>query len=158
VQALAKRGDDVAEALPERGTPGGAATREGSVDVTIRFVGGPADGRTFAIPDDAPPPLYLIPLAPSITELLTASPEPSPTQKAEYELLWQNGRPRRADDGAYLYQHRAAPLTAQERDALARGREQRKADEERRSAELDAAWREIRRERPHYPEDWRDIF
>ncbi|MFD4547326.1 hypothetical protein [Streptomyces sp. NPDC058466] len=125
--------------------------------IEIRLVGGPADGRTYAIPDDAPPPLYLIPLPPSLADLLTRSLEPSPTEKAEYEPQWEGGWPRRADDGAYLYQHRAAPLTAEARDELARRRAETQAAEARRSAELDEAWQEIRRERPGYPEDWRDL-
>jgi hypothetical protein len=120
-------------------------------------LGGPADGRTYAIPDAVPPPLYLIPLAPPISELFASSLEPTPTRAAEYEPLRENGRPRIADDGAYLYKHRAAPLTAEERDVLARERVKVRAAEERRTAELDEAWREIRRERPHYPESWRDL-
>lgn len=128
------------------------------MSIEIRFVGGPADGRTFAIPDDVPPPLYLIPLAPPISELFPSGRvEPAPIRKAEYEPLRENGWPRRADDGAYLYQHRAAPLTVEERDALARGRAKVQAAEAQRVAELDAAWQEIRRERPHYPTDWRDL-
>lgn len=126
--------------------------------IAIRFVGGPADGRTLEIPDASPPPLYLIPLAPPLAELLTISPEPSPIQKAEYEPQIEGGMFRVADDGAYLYRHRAAPLTPEERDALARGRVEARTVEERRTAEMDEAWREIRRERPHYPADWRDLF
>ncbi|OUD04726.1 hypothetical protein [Streptomyces swartbergensis] len=128
------------------------------MSIEIRFVGGPADGRTYAIPDDTPPPLYLIPIAPPISELFpNGRVEPSPIQKAEYEPLRQDGWPRRADDGAYLYKHRAAPLTVEERDALARERAEVRAAEERRTAELDEAWQEIRRERPHYPESWRAL-
>ena len=126
--------------------------------VTIRFVGGPADGRTLEIPEASPPPLYLIPLAPSLAELLTISPEPSPIQKAEYEPQFEGGLFRVADDGAYLYRHRAASLTPEERDALARGRAKVRATEQRRADEMDANWREIRKERPGYPEDWRDLF
>lgn len=124
--------------------------------VTIRFVGGPADGRTYAIPDASPPPLYLIPLAPSVGELFSS--EPTPTRTAEYEPIWKNGRPSLADDGAYLYQHRVAPLTADEREALVRRRQEVRAAEERRNAELDEAWREVHRERPGFPESWRDLF
>ncbi|MFE7727339.1 hypothetical protein ACFU5D_16290 [Streptomyces anthocyanicus] len=127
------------------------------MSVEIRFVGGPADGRTYAIPDSVPPPLYLIPLAPPISELFSSSLEPSPIEKAEYEPLRNQGLPRRADDGAYLYQHRVAPLSAEEQEALARQRAERQAAEERRQAELDEAWQEIRRERPEYPESWRDL-
>ncbi|MFD9276956.1 hypothetical protein ACFWD7_06635 [Streptomyces mirabilis] len=127
------------------------------MDITIRFVGGPADGRTLAIPDASPPPLYLIPLAPSIAELMNASLDPSPIQKAEYEPQFEGGLFRVAGDGAYLYRHRAAPLTPEKRDALARKREEARAAEARRAAELDETWQEIRRERPGYPEDWRDL-
>ncbi|MEU0590030.1 hypothetical protein [Streptomyces ardesiacus] len=128
------------------------------MSIEIRFVGGPADGRTYAIPDAPPPPLYLISLAPPLSELFPSGRvEPSPIQKAEYEPLRVYGLPRRADDGAYLYQHRAAPLTADEREALARRRAERQAVEEQRRAELDETWQEIRRERPHYPESWRDL-
>lgn len=128
------------------------------MSIEIRFVGGPADGRTYAIPDEEPPPLYLIPVAPPLSSLFAAPSEPTPTRAAEYELLRQDGWPRRADDGAYLYQHRAAPLTPEERDALERARYEARAAEERRTAETDAAWQEIRKERPHYPADWRDLF
>ncbi|MFD5221317.1 hypothetical protein ACFWMH_27130 [Streptomyces tendae] len=126
--------------------------------ITIRFVGGPADGRAYAIPDAAPPPLYLIPLAPPLSELFpNGRVEPTPIQKAEYEPLRENGLPRRADDGAYLYQHRADPLTAEEREALAGEHEECRMAEARRRAELDETWQEIRRERPHYPKSWRDL-
>lgn len=125
--------------------------------LTVRFLGGPADGRTLAIPDVSPPPRYLIPLAPSITELMDVSLEPGLTQTAEYEPQFEGGLFRVVDDGAYLYRHRAAPLASEERDALARKRAEAQAAEERRAAELDETWREIRRERPQYPEDWRDI-
>ena len=126
--------------------------------ITIRLVGGPADGRTLPVSNDEPPPLYLIPITPPISDLFTGSSEPTPTRAAEYEPLWQDGWPRRADDGAYLYQHRVAPLTPEERDDLERARHEARAAEERRAAETDAAWQEIRKERPHYPADWRDLF
>lgn len=125
---------------------------------TIRFVGGPADGQTTAIPDASPPPLYFIPLATSIAELMDASLDPGPIRKAEYEPQFSDGRFQVGDDGAYLYRHRVAPLTPQERDALARKREASRLAEERRAAERDKIWQEIRQERPDYPEDWRDLF
>ncbi|MEV0220930.1 hypothetical protein [Streptomyces sp. NPDC050704] len=128
------------------------------MSIEIRFVGGPADGRTLTIPADEPPWRYFIPLVPSLADLMADPFEPSPTQQAEYEPQFDGGRFRVADDGAYLYRHRAAPLTPEERDALARGRAEVRAAEERRAAELDASWREIRKERPDYPEDWRDAF
>lgn len=127
------------------------------MSITIRFVGGPADGRTLTIPDAVPPRLYLIPLAPSIAELMATSLDPTPTKKAEYEPQWEDSRFRRAADGAYLYQHRPKPVTAEERDTLARSRAEARAAEQRRAVELDATWQEIRRERPHYPGDWRDL-
>jgi hypothetical protein len=126
--------------------------------VTLRFIGGPADGQTFAIPNETPPPLYLIPVAPSVSELVASSLEPAPIRTTEYEPLWENGWPRRADDGAYLYQHRAAPLTQEDREALERARREARDAEERRNAETDAAWQEIRKERPGYPSNWRDLF
>jgi len=128
------------------------------MDITIRFVGGPADGRTLAIPDASPPPLYFIPLAPSIADLMDTSLEPSPIRKAEYEPQIEGGLFRLGDDGSYLYRHRAVPLTPHERDVLARKREESRAAEDRRAAELDEAWQEIRKERPGYPESWRDLF
>lgn len=126
--------------------------------ITVRFVGGPADGRTLAIPDDRPPLRYLIPLPVSLAELVGASLEPTQTRAAEYEPLLQDWRPRRADDGAYLYQHRATPLSPEERRALEDKRCAARAAEEKRAAELDEAWKEIRRERPHFPPDWRGLF
>lgn len=128
------------------------------MSITIRFVGGPADGRTLGIPDASPPPLYLIPLAPSLADLLSASLEPGPIQKAEYEPQFEGGLFRVADDGAYLYRHRVAQLTPEERAALAESRREARAAEERRAAELDEAWREIRKVRPDFPEDRRDLF
>lgn len=126
--------------------------------IQIRFVGGPADGRAMAIPDETPPWLYFIPLVPSLADLLSSPLEPSPIQKAEYEPRLECGRPCRVADGAYLYQHRVAPLAKEQRTALAEERREARAVEERRATGLDAAWREVRKERPHFPEDWRDAF
>lgn len=128
------------------------------MSIQIRFMGGPADGQTFAISDETPPPMFFIPLAPSIADLMSSSLEPSPIQKAEYEPQFEGGLFRVADDGAYLYRHRTAPLTPEQRTALTEGRREVKAAEERRATELDAAWREVRKERPDYPDDWRDAF
>jgi hypothetical protein len=135
---------------PGRDAAGARCYPGGFVSIEIRLVGGPADGRTYAIPDAAPPPLYFIPLAPSMTDLLSGSLEPTPILKAEYEPQFEGGLFCVADDGAYLYQHRAAPLTE--------GRREAKAAEERRTAEMDENWRKVREERPDYPEDWRDLF
>ena len=126
--------------------------------VTIRFVGGPADGRTMTIPNEMPPPLYLIPILPTITDLLAASVSPEPTRTAEYEPLRDAFGPRLADDGAYLYGHRAKPPTPEEQRSLERARREAREAGERRSAEMDGTWQEIRRERPNYPADWRDLF
>lgn len=128
------------------------------MSIEIRFVGGPADGRTLTVPDDVPPFRYLIPLAPSIADLVADPLDFSPIRTAEYEPQFEGGLFRVAGDGAYLYRHRAAPLTEEERDALARGRAQLRAAEERREAELDAAWREVRKERPDFPGDRRYLF
>lgn len=125
--------------------------------IEIRFVGGPADGRTLTIPDDSPPPLYLIPEAKPLAALF-ADPGPSITRAAEYEPLREDGWPRREDDGAYLYAHRPAAVTPEERRALEQTRQEAKAADERRTAETDAAWREVRKERPDFPGDWRDLF
>lgn len=102
--------------------------------------------------------LYHIPLVPSIADLMTSPLEPSPTQTADYEPRLEGGRPCRADDGAYLYRHRAVPLTPQERTALTEARREARAAEARRAADTDVAWREVRKERPDFPEDWRDLF
>ncbi|MFI6854451.1 hypothetical protein [Streptomyces sp. NPDC050416] len=126
--------------------------------VAIRFVGGPADGRTLAIPGSEPPPLYRIPITPSIAESSMASLlSPEPSRAAEYEPLRDGGQLRRADDGAYLYEHRAAPLNLEQRRSVERAREEAGAARQQRDAELDEAWRRIREERPHYPADWRDL-
>ncbi|MFZ3558149.1 hypothetical protein [Streptomyces sp. BH055] len=122
--------------------------------IEIRFVGGPADGRTHAFPNDEPPPLYLVPIAPSIAELFSGSLEPLQIRTADYEPQLADGWPSRADDGAYLYQHRAPAATSEQCQALAESR----TAVERRTAELDEAWREIRKERPNYPEDWRNLW
>ena len=128
------------------------------MSIQIRLVGGPADGRTLAIPNETPPLLYFIPIESSVADLLTSSLEPSPIRKAEYEPQFEGGLFRVADDGAYLYHHRAAPLTPEQRAALAEGRREARVAEEQRKAEMDEGWREIRKERPGFPEDWRDLF
>ncbi|MGY0023732.1 hypothetical protein ACVHNB_32780 [Streptomyces sp. YJ-C3] len=125
--------------------------------IQLRFIGGPADGRTYEIPDEAPPPLYLIPIVPSASEPLTAHLEPTPTNAAEYEPLRDAGWPRRADDGAFLYRHRVPPVTPEERPRLERDRRDAAEREKARQAEMAESWRQIREERPHYPEDWRDL-
>jgi hypothetical protein len=125
--------------------------------VTIRFIGGPADGRTYAIPNETPPPLYLIPIAPPLAELFSTSIEPTLTKTAEYQPLHDGGWPRRADDGAFLYQHRVPPVTPEERARLERDRRDAADWERVRQAEIAEGWRQIREERPHYPEDWRGL-
>jgi hypothetical protein len=139
-------------------TRGEALYLGGAVGIAIRLVGGPADGRSFPIPDEQPPPLYLIPTPPPLAALLAGPFEPAVTSAAEYEPLRDSGWPRRADDGAYLYGHRPAPVTAEERRALEDARREKQAAEEKRAAELDETWDEIRKERPGFPADWRDLF
>ncbi|MGW0920046.1 hypothetical protein ACWD3J_13650 [Streptomyces sp. NPDC002755] len=128
------------------------------MSIAIRFEGGPADGRTLAIRDDYPPPLYLIPQPPSVADLFSAAPLEAALQAAEYEPLWESGLPRRADDGVYLYVYRTPPVTPEQRKALEHARRKAKAREDALTAERDAAWQEIRQERPGYPADWRDLF
>lgn len=128
------------------------------MSIQIRFVGGPADGRTMTIPNDEPPPLYLVPQPPSVGDLLTAAAaEPTSIPVAEYEPFRDGGWPRRGDDGTYLYGHRPAPVTPEARRALEEARQEAQVAEERRAAELDETWREIRKECPGYPDDWRDL-
>lgn len=124
----------------------------------IRLVGGPGDGRTYAVLDATPPPLYFVALPPSAADLLSTSLEPTPILKAEYEPQFENGLFRVADDGAYLYRHRVVPLTPEQRAALAEERREAKAAEELRTARVDENWRKVREERPDFPEDWRDLF
>ncbi|MCG0065048.1 hypothetical protein CFC35_05855 [Streptomyces sp. FBKL.4005] len=129
------------------------------MSITIRLVGGPADGRVMPVIGDQVPPLYLIPMPPPLTEFLsdsTAGPAPIPV--AEYEPIFKSGWPSRADDGAYFYRHRPTPVTPEARRALEEARRMAQAAEERRAAELDEAWQEIRRERPHFPSEWRGLF
>ncbi|MES9522480.1 hypothetical protein [Streptomyces capoamus] len=129
------------------------------MSITIRLVGGPADGRAIPVSGDQAPPRYLIPTPPPLTEFLsdpTAGLTPMPV--AEYEPIHESGWLSRADDGAYLYRHRPAPITPEARRALENARRRAEAAEERRAAELDEAWQEIRRERPHFPTDWRGLF
>lgn len=80
--------------------------------LSIILSGGPADGRRVEIPNDQPPPLYLIPIvAPLNFSLLTIDPFlPSPTRVAEYEpVLAAGGWPSRSDDGSIRYRHRGTP-------------------------------------------------
>ncbi|WP_405848210.1 hypothetical protein OG211_12550 [Streptomyces niveus] len=129
------------------------------MSIEIRLVGGPADGRSITIPDAEPPGLYRIPMPPPLAEwLATPDVEPAPIATADYEPLLGNGWPRRADDGAYLYGHRAPKASPESRGAVENARREARAAEEKRAAELDAAWREIREQRPHFPADHRDLF
>lgn len=124
----------------------------------LRFVGGPADGRMLAIPAVDPPPVYLIPVIPPLWEMLAASHgAPVATTVIEYELRWSGGKPFRADDGAYLYQQRPTSVRPEDRQAREAARRAARSAETRRAADLDETWREILRERPQYPADWRDI-
>lgn len=130
------------------------------MSVRIRFVGGPADGRSFTLPDEHPPPLYLVALPRPLPELLAEPAGPpafTPIPAAEYEPLRENGWLRRADDGTYLYGQRVAPVTPEARRATELRRREAWATEEKRAAELEETWRAIRKERPHFPEDWRDL-
>lgn len=129
---------------------------ESNVATKIRLVGGPADGRTYTVPD-APPPLYQVPIVPSIADLAASAFEPAASQAADYQPQLEDGCHRRASDGAYLYEHRAPTVSPEQRQALADARSEASSREARRTAELDAAWVEIRRERPQYPADWRDL-
>ena len=125
--------------------------------IMLMFVGGPADGRSMSVSRDDPPPRFLIPIIPPVTDLLTVHLGPKPMEKAEYEPLREDGWLRRDDDGTYLYGHRPAPVTAGQRAAIERARREAQAAEAARNRETDAWWQEIRRERPHYPEDWRNL-
>ncbi|WP_282790956.1 hypothetical protein [Streptomyces sp. CC224B] len=127
--------------------------------IQIRLLGGPEDGRTLTIPDDEPPSMYLIPITPPLSDLWIGPLVAKPTQTSEYEPLctpdWEH---RRAGDGAYLYRYRVPPVSAADRQALEEARRAAKAAEEEREAMLDAAWQDIRRERPHYPADRREFL
>ncbi|MFI5649869.1 hypothetical protein ACIA71_01450 [Streptomyces anulatus] len=127
------------------------------MSITISLRGGPDDGRTFTIPDAEPPWIYLIPTVPPLADILTDTITPPVSQSTEYELLYQQGWPRRDDDGAFLYQHRAPAQSPEQRSPLGRVRAEARLAEQQRAAGLDAAWQEIRRERPHFPVDWRDF-
>lgn len=128
------------------------------MNIAIRFVGGPADGRTMPVSGLEPPPLYVVPNLPPLAEALASPVDVAPIPTAEYVPILERGEYQRTRDGVFLYRYRVAPPTAEERRHLeARRREAREA-EERRAAELDEAWREIRRERPDFPEGWRDAF
>lgn len=129
-----------------------------AVNMAIRFVGGPADGRTMTISGVEPPPLYLVPNPPPLAEALANPLGLAPIPKAEYVPILECGEYQRARDGVFLYRHRVAPSTADERRTLQEKRRAAREAEERRAAELDEAWREIRRERPDFPEGWRDAF
>lgn len=78
--------------------------------ITITFVGGPADGRTYAIPNSRPPLVYLIPIEQPIASLFSADAfDLQPMRAAEYEPLLDNGWPSRTSDGTYRYGYRATP-------------------------------------------------
>ncbi|MDX3019884.1 hypothetical protein [Streptomyces acidiscabies] len=125
--------------------------------ITIRFVGGPADGQTLAIADVEPPPLFLVPEPPSVADLISPF-EAAPIRRVEYEPVLRDGWPSRADDGVYLYAYCGVPVTPEERRVVEAARQESAAAEAAKEALLDEGWREIRKERPHYPERWRDLF
>jgi hypothetical protein len=80
--------------------------------MTIALVGGPADGRQFAIPNDEPPFRYYVPIErPLVIDL--GSPDPPDftacLERAEYEPLLVNGWLSRADDGAIRYRYAGTP-------------------------------------------------
>ena len=79
--------------------------------MTITFVGGPADGRQMAIPNDEPPWTYFVPIErPFVAGLLTLGIlDYTPPQAAEYEPLTENGWLSRADDGSVRYRYRGTP-------------------------------------------------
>lgn len=124
--------------------------------IRIRLLGGPADGEVFPLLADTPPLRYLVPLRPSLSALLSG--DCIPAEHEEYEPVRRDHHLDLADDGAYLYRHRAKPLTTEQRQELEAGRLKLRAEEERRDRELDETWAKIREERPGYPEDWRDIL
>jgi len=104
-----------------------------------------------------PPPLYLVPNPPPLAEALENPLDLAPIPTAEYVPILEGGEYQRTRDGVFLYRFRVAPPTADERLALEEKRRAARESEERRAAELDETWQEIRRERPHYPESWRDL-
>lgn len=79
------------------------------MSIAITFVGGPADGQLLAVPDDRPPPLYLIPIAPTITELFSNPGELLMPRVAEYEPILEHGRPSFNGEGHYRYRYRGTP-------------------------------------------------
>lgn len=128
------------------------------MSIAIRFVGGPADGRTMPVSGLEPPPLYVVPNPPPLAEALAGPIDVAPIPTAEYVPILERGEYQRTRDGVFLYRHRVASPTADERRELEERRREAREAEERRAEELDEAWREIRRERPGFPEDWRDAF
>lgn len=79
--------------------------------ITITLVGGPADGRSFALPGDTPPPTYFIPIEQPVTALLFGDLDDTPhfLPAAEYEPLLDRGYPSRTDDGTYRFTYRRTP-------------------------------------------------
>lgn len=79
--------------------------------LTITLLGGPADGRRVAIPNDEPPPLFFIPIAAPLSFSFDLSDmfEASATRLAEYEPVYEYGWPSRTDDGSVRYRHRGTP-------------------------------------------------
>ena len=77
---------------------------------SIVLIGGPADGRTYDLPDDQPPPLWLVPAPAPITRaLFDPALALAPVPVAEYQPRWEYGAPSRDDTGAYRYEHRGTP-------------------------------------------------
>lgn len=79
------------------------------MSIVIAFIGGPVDGQLSAIPNDGPPPLYLIPTFPAVATLLDDPLTPTPMRAAEYEPVLAAGWPSRNDSGHYLYRYRGTP-------------------------------------------------
>lgn len=80
------------------------------MSIAITFVGGPADGILMAIPYDQPPPLWRMPITPSITELvLDDLADPITLRAAEYEPLREKGQQSFDREGHYRYRYRGTP-------------------------------------------------
>lgn len=73
--------------------------------LTITLLGGPADGRTFPIPDERPPYMWRVPLVQPVALLADPSEYEGPSI-ADYQPTFKDGHFSRADDGSLIYGYR----------------------------------------------------
>jgi hypothetical protein len=79
------------------------------VSIHLDLIGGPADGQSFAVPDDQPPYLWRVPIPAPIADLFRDLSELVMPRVAEYEPLLEGGWRSITDEGHHRYRYRGTP-------------------------------------------------